>query len=105
MSDEYLLVESMIIFPNTIWPKIKARYIISAKTVRAVFSRGKTRETHDYYIAVTDTQSVYNDFWDDALTNEQKVPAITHMLYQLAQYNGVKFRYIQINKTANDGTI
>jgi hypothetical protein len=105
MSDKYVTVESMIIFPNTVYPKIKAKYIISAKTVEAVFSNGTTREEHSYYMAVTDTQSVYIDFWNDALTNEQKVPAITYMLYQLAQNNGVKFRYIQIIKPKENGTI
>jgi hypothetical protein len=105
MSDEYITVESMIIFPNTVYSKIKARYIISAKTVLAVFSKGQTRQQHSYYMAVTDTQSVYNDFWNDALTDEQKVPAVSHMLNQLAQNNGVKFRYIQAIKISENGNV
>jgi hypothetical protein len=90
--EKTIILKSLIIVRNTHLPKIKAAFIISAKDID-----GK------YYAASTDTRQVYEHFWNNALTNEQKVPAITHMLYQLEVENGGKFGYIQQTKPEDNG--
>lgn len=90
--EKLIIIKSLIIVANTHLPKIKAAFIISAKDID-----GK------YYAASTDTRQVYEHFWNNALTPEQKVPAITHMLYQLERENGEKFGYIQQNKPLDNG--
>jgi hypothetical protein len=87
MPKKLYVLEQLIIFPNTQYPKRK-KFIISGKDIEGGF-----------HVADTNTESAYKDFWSEKLTNEQKVPAITHLLYCLSQYNGGEtYNYIQPNE-------
>jgi hypothetical protein len=89
-------LDSLVIFRNTQYSNIKADYIISARGVEAITTvRGHIRTKEKYYIAATDVKQVYDHFWNDALSNEDKVPAITHMLYRLKEQYGYDFGYLQ----------
>jgi len=90
--EKTIFIKSLIIVANTHLPEIKADYIISAKSIDG-----------NYYAASTDIRQVYEHFWNNFLTPEQKVPAITHMLYQLEVENGEKFAYIQQIKPKDNG--
>lgn len=85
-----LTLETMIIFPNTANPGLKA-FIIAGKDIDGKF-----------YAADTDYSAPYNEFWSDKLTADQKVPTIQLMLNILSLANGEKFRYIQPSETEND---
>lgn len=95
--DKIVTIDKLIIVPNTHLPRIKAKYIISARGIDA-----REGSQPEFYMAITDTKQVYDHFWNDALSDDDKVPAITHMLYRLQLENGWKFRYIQPKK-ATDG--
>ena len=84
-------LRTLIIVPNIHLPEIKADFIISARDID-----GK------YYVATTDTRKVYEHFWNLLISNEDKVPAISHMLYRLKEEYGEEFRYIQPNKPIDD---
>ena len=102
--DNKINLDRLIIFPNTIYPGIKADYIISARGIEARTNRrGQIITSYSHYVAYTDTRQVYDHFWNDALTNEDKVPAITHMLYQLKQEYGFDFGYLQPAKISING--
>ena len=89
--EKVIFIKSLVIVANTYLPKVKAAFIISAKDID-----GK------YWAASTDTRQVYEHFWNSALTPEQKVPAIVHMLVQLEREHGEKFGYIQRNKRTDN---
>lgn len=96
-------LDKLIIFPNTMYANIKADYIISARGIVAMTIAGQIKSKYTYYMAATDTKQVYEHYWNDALSNEDKVPAISHMLYQLKEQYGSDFSFIQPNKkTASD---
>jgi hypothetical protein len=94
--EKRITLDALIIFPNTMYPKVKAHYIISGRGVEAyTTARGDIRTRETYYMAVTDTRQVYEHYWNDALSNDDKVPAITHMLVRLSEQYGGVFSFIQ----------
>lgn len=100
--EKKVTLESLIIFPNPGYA-FKADYIISAHGIEALTTSGGFIRTKErYYIASTNTRQVFEHFYNDALTNEDKVPAITHMLYKLREEYGCDFCYIQPAKTVTN---
>ena len=102
--EKKITLDKLIIFPNTTNRQIKADYIISGRGVEAhTDRRGNIKTQTRYYMAATDIRQVYEHFWNNALSNEDKVPAITHMLYQLRQEYGCDFQYLQPSKPPTNG--
>jgi hypothetical protein len=53
-------------------------------------------------MAGTNVVSVFLDFWNPELTNEQKVPAIIHMIDRLEREYGYDFGYILPNENKKE---
>lgn len=103
--ERIITIDQMIIFPNRgLHVEIPSKFIISARGFELHFEKGRTIPQIDYYWTGTDTVQVYDRFWNILLSDEDRVPAITHMLYRLGQQYGMTFRYIQSIKTENNET-
>lgn len=96
--EKVITLDKLIIFPNTQFKQSPYKFIISARGFELLFKDNRTVPVVDFYVAGTDIKSVYDHFWNPALRNVDKVPAIAHMLYQLNQVYGYKFGYIQPNE-------
>lgn len=98
--ERIITLDRLIIFPNTTYTKQSPhKYIISG---RGFELDAKVNAHISYWMAGTDTDQVYEHFWNTLLRNDDKVPAITHMLYRLGQENDATFRYIMADKENAD---
>jgi len=73
----------MLIFPNTAYPDAKA-FIITAVDI-----------DYECYVADTDEASLYKDFWNVKLIDDERIGCIQAMLNALELAYGPQFRIIR----------
>jgi hypothetical protein len=102
--EKVVTIDKLIIVPNTMLDtkEFPYKYIISA---RGFTVTPQVTLDYGYYLAGTNVKSVYEHFWNNALSMDDKVPAITHMLAVLWDTYGIKFGYLYPNKPASDDNI
>lgn len=101
--EKVVTLDKLIIFPNLGFKEVTLhKFIISARGFVLVQQGLSSHPIVDYYIAGTDDEIVHRHFWNDTLSNEDKAPAILHMLKQLHDVYGFKFGYILPNKNLSN---